>query len=73
MYNIVISILICITFDRLVMYTVFKQIKNISRPQYIMHQLCYHFIIIYNNITTKKYVDKHRYDNIMDVIILHIA
>lgn len=34
-----------------------------------MHKLCYHFIIIYNNITTTKYVDKHRYNNITHNII----
>jgi len=34
MYNILISILIFITFDRWVTYTAFKRVKNISRPQH---------------------------------------
>lgn len=41
-----------------------------------MHNLRYHFIITCNNIKTTKYVDKldkHRYDSIMDVIILHVS
>lgn len=38
-----------------------------------MHKLCYHFIITYNNITTTKYVNKHRYDNITHNIILYAS